>query len=234
MQKAHDALSDGTSNIQKAEASLQADINKMNNAIKVLNATIAEENKAIAYSAIGIGVGIFLTIAGIALAPETGGSSLVVAGTGALLVVGGAVTWGIMQHKINGQFDEIAKDQSRLNDDERQIVALKGLDASSSMVLSNISTSEDALSAFRTSWAVFQGELQGVARKLEAAEGALSTIVQQAFTNAAADEWKGATDFAQNLANAPVHVVQKDLPMSGEVQGGADFQNALVQLRPRA
>ena len=70
---------------------------------------------------------MLLLVVGIALAPETGGASLLVAGTGGLLIVGGAVTWGVMQSKINAQFDEIAKDQKELDDDKRQLVALQGL-----------------------------------------------------------------------------------------------------------
>jgi hypothetical protein len=214
MQASHDALSTGASSIQKAESSLSADVAKMNEAIKVLNDTIRKENIAIAASAGGIGLGLILVIAGIALAPETGGASLLVAGTGGLLIVGGAVTWGIMQKKINEQFDEIAKDQSELADDQRQIVALQGLASASNQAVQYITDSTNALSDFRTSWAIFQGELNGVLTKLEAAEAALSTIVEGAFTQAAANEWADATTFAQGLANAPVQVAVKELPMS--------------------
>ena len=52
-------------------------------------------------------------IAGIALAFVTFGAGAVVAGAGAVAVVGGAITWGVMQHKINEQYDEIAKDQEK-------------------------------------------------------------------------------------------------------------------------
>jgi len=82
MQAAHDALTTGAVNIQKAESDLSADISKMNEAISVLNETIRKENIAIAASAGGIGLGLLLLVVGIALAPETGGASLLVAGTG--------------------------------------------------------------------------------------------------------------------------------------------------------
>lgn len=213
MQKAHDALSSGTASIQNAEVELETNIDEMNSAIKSLNDSIAAENKAIAGAAIGIGVGIFLTIAGIALAPETGGASLVVAGTGALMVIGGAVTWGIMQSKIDKQFKEIAKDQKQLDNDKRQIVALKGLESASNTAIGYTITATTALSEFRTSWSVFQGELSGVLAKLQKAEGSLSTIVAGAFTAAAEAEWKIATAYAENLAAADVKVVKKDMPM---------------------
>jgi len=214
MQVSHDALSGGAASIQKAETSLSADISKMNEAITTLNNTIHQENIAIAASAGAIGLGLILTVVGIALAPETGGASLLVAGTGALLVVGGAVTWGIMQHKINEQFDEVAKDQSELQDDNRQMVALQGLASASSTAVQYITSATSALSDFRTSWAVFEGELQGVATKLADAESALSVIVADAFTDASAAEWADATAFAQSLSNAPTQVAVKAMPMS--------------------
>ena len=54
---------------------------------------------------------LFALVAGIALAPVTGGASLIVSGIGGAAIIGGAVTWGVMQVKINSQFDEIAEDQ---------------------------------------------------------------------------------------------------------------------------
>jgi len=216
MQAAHDALTTGAVNIQKAESDLSADISKMNEAISVLNETIRKENIAIAASAGGIGLGLLLLVVGIALAPETGGASLLVAGTGGLLIVGGAVTWGVMQSKINAQFDEIAKDQKELDDDKRQLVALQGLASASNQSIQYVSDATNALSDFRTSWGVFKGELQGVLSKLEAAEAALSTIVAGAFTAAAASEWDLATQFAQSLANAPTTFPSKQLAMDGK------------------
>jgi peptidoglycan hydrolase CwlO-like protein len=215
MQASHDALSSGAANIQSAETALQGDINKMNAAIKALNDTITGENKAIAASAGAIGLGIFLTIVGIALAPETGGATLLLAGTGGLLVVGGAVTWGVMQAKINKQYDEISKDQQALNDDQRQLVALQGLATSTDQAVTYIANASSALSDFRTSWAVFEGELQGVASKLASAEASLSTIVQGAFTNAATQEWSLATAFAQQLAGTQVQVATANMSMDG-------------------
>lgn len=214
MQNSHDALSSGAASIQSAEVDLQTDIDKMNTAIKALNSQISAENKAIAASAAAIGVGLLLLVAGIALAPETGGASLVVAGTGGIAVVGGAITWGVMQHKINEQYDEIAKDQKELKSDQRQLVALQGLASASNQAIGSTTEATSALSEFRTSWGIFQSELNGVKSKLEQAEESVMTIVQDAFTTAAANEWKLALDFATSLADVPVTVEKKTLPMS--------------------
>ena len=105
LQAAHNALASGATSIQDAEIDLQGDIKKMNAAINNLQTYIDNENKAIAASAAAIGIGVFALIVGVALAPETGGASLAIGGfIGAAGIIGGAVTWGVMQDKINKQF----------------------------------------------------------------------------------------------------------------------------------
>ncbi len=214
MQKSHDDLTTGAANIQGAETDLSTDITKMNNAISTLNDMIHKENIAIAASAGGIGLGLLMLVAGIALAPETGGASAyLVAGTGAALIIGGSITWGVMQAKINEQFKDIATDQKELDDDKRQLVALQGLSSASDQSIQYTTDAGNALSDFRTSWNVFQGELKGVMDKLEKAESSLSVLVSSTWTAAAQKEWDDATTFAQSLADAPVQVVEKQLPM---------------------
>lgn len=210
MQTSHDDLTKGAANIQAAETDLQTDITKMNGAIKNLNTYIDNENKAIAVAAGAIGVGLLLLVAGIALAPETGGASLLVAATGGIAVVGGAVTWGVMQSKINEQYKEIAADTKELNDDKKQLLALQGLGQASDLAIRSIANATTALSDFKTSWGVFTKELQGVVTKLNSAEDSLMVIVQEAFTDAAAQEWGKALEFAQDLAEQKVPVQTKD------------------------
>lgn len=215
MQVAHNNLANGATNIQSAEISLQGDIDKMNNAISALNDEIAGENKAIAASAAAIGIGIFALVVGIALAPETGGASLLIGGAiGAAGIIGGSVTWGIMQSKINAQFDEISKDQKEKADDQRQLVALQGLQLASNNAVSSIELATQALSKLQTQWGTFNGELQGVVNQLESAENAISTIVQGVFTSAAQTEWAAAITTATNLSNAKVEIQSQTLPMA--------------------
>jgi hypothetical protein len=222
LQAAHDALSSGATNIQSLEIKLKSDIDAMNNAIKNLHTMIDGENKAIAASAAAIAIGIFALIVGIALAPETGGASLAIGGfIGAAGIIGGAVTWGIMQDRINKQFEKIAKDQQEKSDDQRQIVALQGLAMASNGAVSNLSLASSTLSKLRTQWAVFQGELQGVVAKLEKAEDAISVIVQGVFTSAAIKEWNEATDSANALANRKIEISSKTLPMDSSQKAAA-------------
>jgi hypothetical protein len=216
IQAAHNNLVSGAVNIQSLETDLQADISKMNNAIANLHTEIDAENKAIAYSAMAVGIGIFGLICGIALAFVTFGAGLVVAGIGAAAIVGGAVSWGIMQAKINSQFDEIAADQKELAQDQRQIVALQGLSMASNQAIGNLQVASTALSGLRTQWAVFEGEIQGVIDKLDEAEEAIATIVQGVFTQAAVTEWNEAMATATALVNATFQSEAQTLPMDSQ------------------
>ncbi|WP_163022914.1 alpha-pore-forming cytotoxin MakA [Pseudomonas viridiflava] len=214
MQDAHNKMVNGSTNIQAAETLLTTDIAKMNNAISTLHVEIAAENKAIAESAAAIAVGVFALVVGVALAPETGGASLLIGGAiGAAGIIGGAVTWGIMQSRINSQFDDIGHDQQELAGDQRQLVALQGLQMASNSAVSSIELATQSLSKLQTQWGTFQGELQGVLSKLESAETQLSTIMEGVFTSAAQTEWATAIATANNLVNSPVQIQSQTLPI---------------------
>ncbi|HCN46835.1 MAG TPA: non-hemolytic enterotoxin lytic component L1 [Pseudomonas sp.] len=214
MQTAHTNLSSGATNIQSTETALQANITQMNDAITSLTAEIQQENEIIAGSAAGIGVGIFGLVAGIALAPETGGASLLVGGVvGAAGIIGGGVTWGVMQSKINSQFAQIAADQQTLQDDQRELVALQGLQIASSGALASINLATQFLSKLQTQWGTLQGELKGVVSQLENAENSVQVITQGVFTNAAITEWTTAMQTANNLVNTKIQIQSQMLPM---------------------
>ena len=215
MQTAHDDLFDGAANIQSAETDLQTDIDSMNSAIDGLKAQIDAENKAIAAGAAAIGIGVLALVAGIALAPETGGASLIVAGIGGAAIIGGAVDWGVMQSKINDQFDEINKDQKQISSDQQQLVALQGLSLSANSAISSIATATQALSDVKTMWTLFQDELQGTLDKLDQADEELMAIVDKAYILAAQKEWNLAAEFAQKLTDTSYDVESKTVSMDG-------------------
>lgn len=213
IQAAHDALQNGAVNIQKAETDLQTDIAKMTNEISNLHSAINTENKVIAGSAIGIGVGLLIMVVGIALIPETAGASAALAAAGgAVLVAGGAITWGVMQAKINNQFDQINADTKELDDDKRQLLCLQALAQSANLVVNNLATTSQALSNLRTFWGTFKGELEGVQTKLTNAEDSLSVIVQDTFTSAAMNEWEMAVKTATQLSQMNIEYQAKSLP----------------------
>lgn len=217
MQTAHDDLFNGAANIQSAEDDLQNDIDAMNNAIDGLRSQIDAENKAIAAGASAIGIGVLALVAGIALAPETGGASLIVAGIGGAAIVGGSVTWGVMQDKINGQFDEINNDQKQIDSDQLQLTALQGLSLAASSAISSIALATQSLSDVKTMWTLFQDELQGTLDKLGEADEELMAIVDKAYILAAQKEWEMATEFAQTLAQTSFEVEAQTISTDGSV-----------------
>lgn len=214
MQAAFNDLSGGIGDIQKAEIDLQADINSMNAAIDGLHAQISGEVKAIAGAGIAIGVGLLVLVVGIGLAPVTGGASLVVSGIAAAGVVGGIVTWAVMQHKIDEQYKQIAEDQKRIADDARQMVALKGLETGTTQATNATNTATTVLSNVRALWLLLANELDGVLEQLNKADMDLALIVDKAFVNGAQKEWDIATELANALINTPLKIEEhKNAPM---------------------
>lgn len=213
MQKAHDDLFNGAASIQKAQSGLAADVAKMDSAIDGLHKKISGQNDIIAGMGILIGVSIFAMVVGIALAPVTGGASLIATGIGAVGVVGGAVTWGVLQDKIDSEYKEIAQDQAQRSEDQRQLVALQGLSLAARTAISSIETATTALADVKTHWAFFQAELQGVEDQLNDANADLMAIVNKAHLLAAQKMWKNASAFAQQLMGMTVATEAKVLPM---------------------
>jgi hypothetical protein len=213
MQTAHDNLAGGVASIQAAEADLAADIGKMNADISRLQALIDGENKAIAAAASAVAVGIFVAIVGAALAVVTLGAGLVVAGIGVAAIIGGAVTWGIMQARINSQYDQIAADQKQRGVDQQQLIALKGLEMATTSTVSSIAMATSSLSNVRAMWKLFEGELQGVLDQLNLAQTDLALIVNEAFVQGAQEEWKLAAQLATQLLAPVAKTVTGTLPM---------------------
>jgi hypothetical protein len=213
MQKVHDDLYNGAANIQSAMIDLSTDIGKMNAAIEGLRAQIAADQTAVALSAAAVGIGCFLLVVGIGLACITFGAGAIVAGVGVAAIVGGAISWGVYQARINAEFDKIGEDQKQLTDDQRQLVALQGLSLSANTAVSATATATTALSDVKVMWAVFRGELQGTLDKLERTDEELQAIVNKALVIAAQREWNLAVTFAQTLVGMEVPVESRTIPI---------------------
>lgn len=217
MQAVHDALYQGAASIQGAMIDLKADIDKMNAFIKGLNEQIKADQVAVAVSAGAVGLGVFLIGVGIAVTLATAGTGSAVGGliigAGVVGVVGGAISWGVFQDKINKAYDEIAQDQKRLSDDQRQITALQGLSLSANTAISAIATALSALSDVKTMWEFFRGELQGTKNKLMSADEELALIINKVKISAAQREWDLAVQFAQQLIGVKVTVETKTLKL---------------------
>lgn len=214
MQKSHDNLFNKSKSIQDAEQDLQASIDKMNQAINSIRTEIDSENKAIMYSELAVGIGIFALVAGLALSLVTFGAGMVVASVGLLGIIGGGISWGVMQAKINSQLDDIANDQRTISDDQRQIVALQGLSTASSSVISYIEIATSSLSDVKVMWETFQGELQGVCDKIDKADEGIFAIVNEGYIIASQNEWALVEEFAEKLTEMQLNVETKQIPIT--------------------
>jgi Bacillus haemolytic enterotoxin (HBL) len=215
MQTAHDNLSGGVQSIQAAEADLAADIGKMDADISRLHSEIEGLNKAICAAAISVALGIFTAIVGavIFLIPGAQVAGGIVMGIGAAALIGGAVTWGIMQKRVNDDYDTISRDQKEKSADQAQLIALRGLEVATAQSVGAIATATSALSNVRALWKLFAGELEGVLQQLNQADTGLALIVNEAFVQGAQDEWKLAAELAQQLLNPVAVRVDTSLPM---------------------
>lgn len=213
MQKSHDDLSKGAGSIQNSIVDLQTDVQKMDNAIQNNLNAIKELNKQLVYAQIAVGVGIFMLVAGVALTIATAGTAAVVAGgvaaVGAAAIIGGGVTWGVIQHKIDEDYSAIAEEQKQKAADQRQIIALKGIAMATDQAITSIETATNALSDFRTAWALYQDELTGVVDKLNQGASMSSIIMEKVLAEAAQNEWNVALQFAQDLVKAKPKVETK-------------------------
>jgi hypothetical protein len=219
MQAAHDALSTGVTSIQAAEADLASDIGKMDADMSRLRSEIDGLNKAIAYAAIAVGVGILVAAVGVGLCFVPGMQVVggIVAGIGVAAIVGGAITWGVMQKKVNDDYDKIAADQKEKDVDTQQLVALRGLETATSQSVSCIAMATASLSNVRALWKLFSGELDGVINQLNQTDKGLALIVNEAFVQGAQDEWKLCAELATQLLNPVAQSVSTKLPMNVNV-----------------
>lgn len=215
MQKSHDDLFTGASNIQAAQIDLQVHIEKMNNAIQGLKDKIQTENLIVAGGAATLAIGLTVAVVAVAFAVATAGAgAFVVAGIAGLAAIGGGITWGVMQGEVNKRFAEIADDQKNIADDQRQLIALQSLSLSASMAVTSIATATRALSDVKVLWAFFQDELKGTMKKLGSTDVELSAVVNKALVKAAQREWDEAVAFAKKLVGAPVTVEVQSIPMA--------------------
>lgn len=190
------ALSNGIGSIQQAEASLSELIDDINIDIETLHQKIDVENAAFTASAIGLGVGLFMLIAGIALTVATGGAGapILVAIGGGILTIGGAAGMIATKELIREQTKKIAEKTKDLRDDQRQIVVLQGLYSTIKALENQNISAQSAMSTIRTQWAVISDTLDDIISKVNATmtepdADPIHVILNPLFLQAAVNEW---------------------------------------------
>ncbi len=95
--------------------------------IKTLIGEIKVWDHDIELAEIGIGASIFVAIVGIALAPETGGASLVVTFTGVVGLGGSIAATVVYSDQVKEATAKLQADQAKQSTEEQQITALNGV-----------------------------------------------------------------------------------------------------------
>jgi hypothetical protein len=212
------SLTQGVDSIQTAEAGLAVQIAKAKADIEVLNAKISSENSLLTDSLIGLGLGILVLVAGIALAVVTFGLGVVVAVGGGLVTLAGAGTAIAMGVLIKEQHEQIARDQIDLDDESRQIVVLSGLNTSIQNLRDQNTAAQQALTQIREMWTTFDRTLEHIIELVGEAEDPLHTVLDELWVRSALEEWTTLVEFATALEGMAVS--QQDqgtvpLPTSG-------------------
>lgn len=176
--------------VQASEVELEGKIAAMNAQIASLEEQVKTDREAIAKARSAETRGIVETIFGVLLAPLTGGATLILAGIGVASIAEAEDAVKSLEGEISGYQKTIAGDQEDLSDDQRIVTTLKSLTIGTNLVLHDIGGIRTALNALRTTWTLFDDELEGVVQKLEDAADAKALIVSKAWYEAACDEWK--------------------------------------------
>lgn len=201
-------LKSGSANIQTAATDLSTAIQGYNSEIDSLKSDIDYYNKLVATGAGLVGGGIFVGIVGAALCfafPVVGGIVLAV---GVGMLIGGAVTWGVYQKKINDANAKILDYKNKIAASNHTLLALNTLSSSVDLAVSNAESAVKNLTNFASSWVTFGTSLKSTLASLQQggqeAVGALVNLDMEI----AKGHWLDVKDYATSLMNSPSDVKQ--------------------------
>lgn len=179
---------------------LNSDETTMQGNITNLNTEIQAYDKIIMESEIGIGVSIFITVIGIALAPVSGGASLVVTGVGVAGIAGSIAGTVVYSGKVQADQDKIAQDQSEIDTDKQQVNALNGIISTMSTLSGHNADAQNAVESMLDTFGGLQKETQTTINDLTGVDSSAALgIIQELNIQAALDAWDNAVTLAQNI-----------------------------------
>lgn len=197
--------------VQANETEIEAQIKAINTQIASLEEQIKTDREAIAKARSEETKGIVETIFGVLLAPVTGGASLILAGIGVASIAEAQKAVDGMESEISGYQQRISGDQASLGSDQRIVATLRSLTMSTSLVVEDVTGIEDALDALRTTWTLFDGELEGVVQKLEEASDAEGLAASRAWYEAACKEWEIIARHVREISGLPVTTERRQI-----------------------
>lgn len=206
MRNAYQELKEGSTNIQSLSKDLATEIEKYNSTIDTLKAEINYYNTMVATGAGLVGVGLFVGVVGLALCfafPVVGGIGLAL---GIGMVVGGSVTWGVMQSKINKANQEIQDLRKNIAADQQTIVALNTLGDAADVVLSSAQNAVNNMTNFAATWATLGRSLQATYTALEQGGQESYSALLAMDLDEAEENWKDVKEYVKKLSDVDPEV----------------------------
>lgn len=203
MREARDDLDKGTDSIQSACVDLTAQIAEYRGKVTALRAEIESYNKLVALGAGLVGGGLFVGVVGMGFCfafPWVGGVLLFL---GAGMIIGGAVTWGVMEKKISDASRDIADYTSKIAEGDKTIVALNDLGTAAHSCLSSADSAIQNLTDFAATWDTFGKSLRTTIASLDKGGAEAKSALLAMDLNEAEDNWNDAKDYAKKLQDAP-------------------------------
>lgn len=199
-------LSEGSTFIQKAHSDLATAIEEYKTKIDTLSSLIKEYQKNVSIGAGLVGAGVFTAIVGGVLCfvfPPVGIATLAV---GVSAVIGGAITWGVFQQKINKAYDDIANFRSQINANEATIASLTNLSANVGILNQNSQLAVSNMTDFASTWLTFGNSLKNTIGAID--EGRTKEI--RLLINLSLDDavvyWSDVLQYANRLDDVPSSV----------------------------
>lgn len=212
MRAARDELEEGSDNIQAARTDMEKDIAEYKAKITTLKAEIDEYNKLVALGAGLVGGGLFVGVVGLGLCfvfPWVGGILIAV---GAGMIIGGAVTWGIMQERINKASRDIVDFTAKIAEGDKTVLALDSMSTAAGSCLESADSAIQNMTDFAATWATFGHSLGATYAALEQGGTEAYGALLEMDLNEAQANWDDAKEYAKKLQGVPdqIKVVPSD------------------------
>lgn len=203
MRRSSENMHEGSETVQKAHQALAQEIDQYMAKIDTLRASIEQYNKQVALGAGLVGAGALVGVIGFSYVfdfPVLGGIALVL---GLGMIIGGSVTWGVMQGKINKASTEITQLKSRLTEDKQTIVALSTLSTAATIVCRSCDSAVVNMSDLATTWIFLGDNLRRTYNALQEGRGDERSALLQLQLNEAKLYWAQAAQYAEKLMQSP-------------------------------
>jgi hypothetical protein len=202
IQTDHDNLLDGNNGAIEALHEDQDKVIEIQGKINKLNQQLAKDKQLATVAEIGIGVGIFLAVAGFALAVATGGAAapLVVGAVGVIATgaaIAGTVVWN---DDITQDLKDINDAQNELDAEQAQVSALQTIISTVEGLVTLNESAQTALSQILDMYETLSQKMTSVISDLEQAQAdEVGGILQKLDIESAQTAWGQLEQFAEKV-----------------------------------